>query len=443
MKRTILSPRSAFTLVELLVVLAIIGILAGILVPTINGVINNTRRGALKIEVDELAKAVERYRDKHGDYPPDGSDWEVFRRHLKKAFPQILNSELALLDPTGGDALNNYPTGSVQRNAAVTFVAGTITATAGIRNYSDTTVSTGVYNANSLNVMDPAEALVFFLGGFSTDPKRPFTGRGGPFAELLQANGSSYNPPRYQYNVARENAFFEFNAARLTLIQAGVSNVSATFSSDELNFYTTGNTTACLPTGMQADLLPVYLSNYATGALRTPYVYFDSRTYVSGKTLSGGGETYYFNYYQRIPASAADADDFEKIGAIYPLYSDTQNTSRKGLPGGIVYAANNPFVAFQFVEPTKFQVIGPGLDGRYGGRLLNQVRTSASAYNLPSLRDTMFRFPSGESLSGAFKSFNVPPVSGQTINQLPGQFWGRMNDNVASFSGITFEAGNP
>ncbi len=436
MKRTVLSPRPAFTLVEMLVVLAIIGILAGILVPTINGVINNTRRGALKIEVDELGKAVERYRDKHGDYPPDGSDWEVFRRHLKKAFPQILNSEIDLLDPSGGNALAGYPATSSQRNAIVTVIHPRYGCTAGIRNYADTDVNTGTYQPSSLNVMDPAEALVFFLGGFSSDPKRPFTGRGGPFVELKQANGNSYSPPKYQYNISRENAFFEFQASRLTALEGTVQGVAATISYDEMLYF---NGTG-IPNDIQCDMLPVYLSNFANEAMRSPYVYFDSRTYVAGKTQSGGQQTFYFNFYQRMPKNATNTADLEKHGAIYPFYSDLRNTSQKGLPG-IPFNATNPFLIYQFMEPTKFQIVGPGLDGRYGGRLIQEVR---NASNQPvALQDTMFRFPSGESLSGIYKSYNVTPVPNQTINQLPGQFWGRMSDNVANFSGITLEAGNP
>ena len=62
-----------FTLVELLVVIAIIGTLVGILVPAVFGVVSNMNRASVKFELHTLNDAVEKYRSKYGDYPPDGS----------------------------------------------------------------------------------------------------------------------------------------------------------------------------------------------------------------------------------------------------------------------------------------------------------------------------------------------------------------------------------
>ncbi len=93
------SPRRAFTLVELMVVIVIIGIIAGFALPAIFSAVKAARQGAYKLEVDTLADAVEKYRTKYGDYPPDGSSWPIMERHLRKAFPQILQSELNLLNP--------------------------------------------------------------------------------------------------------------------------------------------------------------------------------------------------------------------------------------------------------------------------------------------------------------------------------------------------------
>ncbi len=64
------SPRRAFTLVELMVVIVIIGIIAGFALPAIFSAVKAARQGAYKLEVDTLADAVEKYRTKYGDYPP-------------------------------------------------------------------------------------------------------------------------------------------------------------------------------------------------------------------------------------------------------------------------------------------------------------------------------------------------------------------------------------
>ena len=86
--------RRGFTLVELLVVITIIGLLVGLIVPAVFGVQASFNRAAVKFEVQALNDAVENYRSKHGDYPPDGSSWAVMEKHLRKAFPNILQSEL-------------------------------------------------------------------------------------------------------------------------------------------------------------------------------------------------------------------------------------------------------------------------------------------------------------------------------------------------------------
>ena len=421
--------RSAFTLIELLVVIAIIGILAGLALPALFGAINTAKRGALKLEVDTLADAVEKYRNKFGDYPPDGSNWDIFKRHLQKAFPQILASELAILDPTpGADLKMDYVATSPERNNDLQVDHEGATVTVVMRNYAD--IRTSGYPNADLSVMDPAEALVFFLGGFSSDPKKPFTGRGGPFA-LVTIAGKSY----YQYNVSRENPLFEFELARLTIenvvaVGAAKTDPPIAVSVDEDHFF--GG--FAVPTGSELDLLPTYLSGSSDIAVTAPYVYFDSRTYVTQKNNQP-----YFNFYQRTPINTGFTDELNKFGAVFPLYSDQPNTNRKGLPG-IPYVAGNQFLEYQFVEPKKFQVIGPGLDRLYGGRLI------ADLPDVAAFQKTMFRFPSGESIDAAetFKGFKLTPTAPDALpNPTLGAITSRMVDNVASFSAVTFEAGAP
>ena len=44
--------------------------------------------------------------------------------------------------------------------------------------------------------VNPAEALVFWSGGFSSDPKQPFTGNGGPFLKNAGGTIVGANPDR-------------------------------------------------------------------------------------------------------------------------------------------------------------------------------------------------------------------------------------------------------
>lgn len=269
------SHRPGFTLIEVLIVIAIIGVLVGLLIPAVNIARRSVQQSAIAFEVEALANAIEQYKNKFGDYPPDGSDLNVFRRHFKKAFPNMVDSEFAALQPPYSAANNGGA------------------------------------------VMDPSEALVFCLGGFSSDPTHPFTGLGGP----LVAAGAVY-----QYNADRTNAFYEFKPQQLSIEARDVNNVLLTISVDEEMLYGATATN---------DLMPVY---YSGGGRQAPFVYFDSRTYR-------------VNSYA--PTALVDA------GALTPYKSEQRNTN----------ATSTPTDAYRFMNERSFQIISAGLDDSYGGLL--------------------------------------------------------------------------
>jgi len=61
--------RSAFTLMEMLVVVAILVVLAGAAVPIYLNYLDNAKRDRVKIDVKNLEIAVEAYYTKTGEYP--------------------------------------------------------------------------------------------------------------------------------------------------------------------------------------------------------------------------------------------------------------------------------------------------------------------------------------------------------------------------------------
>lgn len=272
-----------FTLVELMVVIMIIGILTAIAIPAINRAVIAGRQTAIRMEINALEQAVENYMLKYGDYPPDGSDKAVFLRHIRKLFPRISTTDLALAE-------------------------------------------------DLVESMDAAEALVFFLGGFSSDELNPISGAGGP----LEASTLSGAIGGYQYNATRENAFFDFDPARLTYGRA--NDNASLISTDEANLGSTG----------PADLLPVYRSSDREGA---PLVYFDSRTY--GKLSTTGN---FYNGYENT-----------LYGSVRPMKSGHDIKPPSGSTYGSVDAAFN---AVPFHNPKSFQILSPGLDGHFGSLVL-------------------------------------------------------------------------
>ncbi len=341
-KHTALGPRrptrAAFTLVEVLMVVAIIGILAGLIIPAVSMALTAVKRKAIALEVQAIASAVEQYKNKYGDYPPDGSNQAAFERHFRKIFTQIQPSEFTVLY-----ANVNPPAGS------------------------PATV-----------VMDPAEALVFCLGGYSSNPVQPFTGTGGPLS-LVPGSTSTY-----QYNTDRTNAFMEFKQNQLTIDVSG----SATVSTDEALYFSESN-----------DNIPVY----HPGGKQAPYVYFDSRTYAisTGGTLPG-----FFNKYQPTTLGA---------GVARPYKSTNVNTN--------VSQTSAPDSHFRYAEDKGFQIVSAGLDDLYGGI------PTASFAAVP----TFFVYPSGETLNvstGATAGGRYVEAAGVPSAQL---------DNATNFSEGTLE----
>lgn len=159
-----------FTLVELLVVITIIGILAGLALVGIRTAIIGVQNAAMKVEVSNISQALELYKQNNGAYPPDGNTIALttealrttaFNRHLTKIFPQR-NSGTDYFDTstsTGRD-----------------YIARIAEDTGIIRDGAwDGAMDTEAYN---FAYLDPTEAYVLFLMGFSPDVENPITGTG-------------------------------------------------------------------------------------------------------------------------------------------------------------------------------------------------------------------------------------------------------------------------
>jgi general secretion pathway protein G len=72
-----LQQRRAFTLVEILIVVIILGILAAIVMPKFSSASVEAKRGSLSSTLNTVRGQVEFYMVQHGDQTPaiDGSDW--------------------------------------------------------------------------------------------------------------------------------------------------------------------------------------------------------------------------------------------------------------------------------------------------------------------------------------------------------------------------------
>lgn len=70
-----LSESAGFTLVELIVVIAVLGILAGIAVPRLTGVQDKAKKEALNANAKTIQNAMEMYYASEGEYPSKKTDF--------------------------------------------------------------------------------------------------------------------------------------------------------------------------------------------------------------------------------------------------------------------------------------------------------------------------------------------------------------------------------
>lgn len=308
--------RHAFTLVEILVVIVIIGILMAIAIPAIMAAINRGNTVAMKMEVNSLADAVSQYQQKYGDYPPDFSDWTVVERHYRKIFPRISPVELlrlqVLLDDTPGNDTE-----------------------------IDANLSSVVSTHNPVR-MDRGEVLAWTLGGYSDNPSFPFTGPGGPLELIVDTTMEKV----YQMNIDRNNKLFDFQPERMDFSEI----TPAAAPSATNRYYSTLDSN---PATGDIDLFPSY---FATDT--KPFVYFDSRTYADWdpnypRVDSGTGD---YNAYG-VVISATEVD------VVRPYFSNNANPNTSGAAYG---SLDNALQAWDYMNPDTFQIIAPGLDGRYG-----------------------------------------------------------------------------
>ena len=242
------APRRAFTLVELLVVITIIGILASLIVVAAMGALKHARQTQIKAELNQISDSLEHYKNEHTAYPPNcqtdnggGSPPETpldpnkvfsdLKRHIRQVAPRCQEPD-DLLKAIAG--INVSDTASFPRKLAGGLTAG--------------------------------EAVVFWLGGFSSNEKYPISGEGGPSYEIAALNNATN---REQENLSAHKWVFPFEQPRLA-----PKDDNNRFDETDGRFIEYKVTIAGKP-----HIRRINFWQYTPNKSKQPYLYFDTSRY--------------------------------------------------------------------------------------------------------------------------------------------------------------------
>jgi len=208
-RRKSASRGAGFTLVEILVVIAIIGMLAGLTTSVLVSARRSVSNALVSTQEAQLSIALDEYKNRFGEYPPDLSDDVAVIRHIKKRWPRY--------------NVADYATFVDQIKMGCKLSSSSYGA--------DADYPTDVMSGNGEHVWDirrNISSLVFWLGGLPNADGVPSGFYANPKAPLgIMADGTRLARPK---RAQREKPFFAFERKYLgTYLSADYDGTNSFF----------------------------------------------------------------------------------------------------------------------------------------------------------------------------------------------------------------------
>ena len=199
--------RSGFTLVELMVVLAIIAALAALITPALLNSRTAARNAAIKTEIDSLHMALMNYRNEYGSFPPcaDANPTaagppitSAAQTHLKRLFPRCTTV-------SGSTGQFQSATAITPANALASWLLGytgsptnpLIPATDRKRlfDFDDTRIAAGAY-APAGKAQSPY--IYINAAQYAQQAASPLVLGSGTYSPVIRTGSSYFNPDTFQ-----------------------------------------------------------------------------------------------------------------------------------------------------------------------------------------------------------------------------------------------------
>ena len=153
-----------FTIVEILIVVVVIGILAGIVLVAYNGVQDRTRASIAQTDLNNAKQRLKIYQARNGDYPTTYQQLIDANMHFSKSVYEVNRAGYGNMYYCYNSVTKQFALGARTINSSYSFI---VTSTSDAKSVTGTTV-TANYTCTSIGLTSSSDANAITYQGLET-----------------------------------------------------------------------------------------------------------------------------------------------------------------------------------------------------------------------------------------------------------------------------------